>query len=134
MEVFIEQAFNYGLPTAILGLVLYGIWKAVAWLGPNFLTPIKDQVILHLSKIDTAIDAMMILIRGQTEALERQNEVLRRVEARSDKTGVENQGHTQVLARIDENVLELKQSAKQFFRESHTDHEQKNHEHHTEHG
>lgn len=134
MDSVIDKLFNYGLPTALLAILLYGLWQGVSWLGPNFLTPIKDQVIQHLGKVDTAIDGLMILVRGQTEALERQNEVLQRVEVRIEETGADTDSHTEVLNRIDENVLELKQSAKQFFRESHTEYQQSQNSQAEEHG
>jgi len=97
--------------------------KAVAWLGPNFLTPIKDQIVIHLSKLDSAIDSMMLLIRGQTDALEKQNHVLHRVETSIEEAGNDAHSNTEVLNRIDRNVQDIKRNATRFFEESHTDFE-----------
>ncbi len=119
----IEKAFNYGLPTVLLIGLVFGIVKAVAWLGPNFLTPIKDQIVIHLSKLDSAIDSMMLLIRGQTDALEKQNHVLHRVETSIEEAGNDAHSNTEVLNRIDRNVQDIKRNATRFFEESHTDFE-----------
>lgn len=126
MEVFIEKAFDYGLPTVLLFLLLLGMWKAVAWLGPNFLTPIKDQIVTHLTKLDAAIDAMMELIRGQTLSIQKQNEVLDRVEEKIERTVLHDTDSSEILKRIDGNVQSLHDNASRFFRESHTEHERNN--------
>jgi hypothetical protein len=107
LDTFIERAFNYGLPTVLLVLVLVFLYRGIVWLGPNFLTPIKDQVILHLSKIDAAIDTMMHLVRGQTEALKRQNEVLSRVEHCIGESAETDETHTEMLKRIDDRVSDI---------------------------
>lgn len=129
MNELVEKLVENSVLSLVLLAGMYGIYWGVAWIGPNFLTPIKDQIIAHLSKLDLAIDAMMELMRGQTESVKKQNDVLTRMERTVEKTGLDTDDNTEVLKRIDTNVAELKKNASRFFHESHADHERGNVEH-----
>jgi hypothetical protein len=42
---------RYGIPTLFLGGILYGIWRAAKWLGPEIVTPLKDATIGFISAV-----------------------------------------------------------------------------------
>ena len=50
-----EKAFNYGLPTVLLLLVLWLLYRGTSWIGANFLLPIKDRIVKFLDNLETAV-------------------------------------------------------------------------------
>lgn len=109
------KVFETTILGGVLLVVLYGIWRAVAWLGTDIIKPIKERVLSHIDTLDTATKSMertVEMIREavvfQGDAIERQSEVLKIAAA----TDVEQ---SEKIDRIDRNVDEIKQKANLFF-------------------
>lgn len=74
----LRDLFNYGVPTGILVMLLWGIWKLSVWLRDNIAQPVvKAHLSLiatlqeHLPRQTDAIDAQTKMMKGQMETTER---------------------------------------------------------------
>jgi hypothetical protein len=61
--------FNYGVPTGLLCVLMFGLWKIVLWAKKDVVKPVLDS---HLKLIKTLNDH----IPKQTEQLEKQTDIL----------------------------------------------------------
>ncbi len=65
----VRDIFNFGVPTAILLMLMYGLWKMAMWFKESVVEPVVKS---HLKLIETLNEH----IPKQTEAIYRQSEVL----------------------------------------------------------
>jgi len=53
-----EKAFNYGLPTVLLLLMVWMLYRGASWLGNHFLLPLKDRIVKFLDNLEAAVAAL----------------------------------------------------------------------------
>lgn len=59
MEQWLLVVQNFGLATAILGLLGFGAWKTLVWVGREVVIPARDRLIGRLMVLLDSIEATM---------------------------------------------------------------------------
>ena len=116
----LQRLAEQGVLGIVLGLVLWGFWKACAWLAKNFLVPIRDRFLQHIDNLTTAIESLMSLMRDQGElmrsqakSIKMQNDILEHIEGTvKDAHGMADD-QVEVLNRVDKKLDELTALIKQ---------------------
>ena len=103
----------------ILAVVLGMLWKGVAWIGPNFLMPIKDKMISHLGKIEDVQVSLVDVMQRQERALENQNSALRELRESSVATATMLRDQSGQLHRINSSLDQIRETSGQYFDDEH---------------
>jgi cell shape-determining protein MreC len=109
-DVWITLLNNFGVPSAMLFLITFGMWKVLRWSGLNLIIPIRDNLVFRMGKffdkLETAMDSVVTNVEKltnyqahQTSTLEKQTVTLSKLEASST-------AQAEVAAKILEKVTE----------------------------
>lgn len=107
-----QEWLNSGIAATVLMAMLWMIWHAGAWMGPNFIVPIRDAAIHHLSKIEQVQDTMIDLMRDNTR-------VIQQLEKVTDKTAYTLDLQTEKLKEIHNSIEEIHKESGRYFSEEH---------------
>ena len=103
----------------ILAVVLGMLWKGIAWLGPNFLVPIKDKMISHLGKIEDVQISLVDIMNRQEKSLENQNAALMELKEASIATATMLRDQSSQLHRINNSLDQIRETSGQYFDDEH---------------
>lgn len=54
---------NQGLAVALLLILLWAMWKGVAWCGSAFLVPLRDAAIEHLREVGQSLESLATCLK-----------------------------------------------------------------------
>jgi len=125
MEAMLMKLAEHSVLALLLCVFLWFTWQAGRFFGTEILLPIKQRIILHIDRLDKATESMQgwikaqgVLIQDQTRLIENQTRLIKHQADESDN-------HADTLQRIDHNVKQLREDSRQFFAESHNEHEKR---------
>jgi len=71
---WLQQLFQFGVPTIILGLVMYGIWHSMSWLAQKIFLPATEKHIEFLARTSEAIEGIEHVVEKIDRSLDSHRE------------------------------------------------------------
>ena len=81
---WLHQIFQFGVPTAILGLVMYAIWHSMSWLAQKIFLPATEKHIEFLAKTSQAIEGIEHVVEKIDQSLNKHTDYFSVLEKQVD--------------------------------------------------